>query len=185
MSLLRPSIVGRLLKAAGPAAYRPAPAFARYGTQTTVGTTLTESDESKPSQSSSSSVERTDTKIRHNNPDWNVEVDQASSYAQLAPISMVGGLTSCRTYSPVPKRVMDGSEEGEVLPAAVLSGAPIELQARTVRYGITTECAGYTADTIPASIAQPKQLHSREIGTNTTGEWIGISCQRATDGRIH
>ena len=29
---------------------------------------------------------------------------------------------------------MDGSEEGEVLPAAVLSGAPIELQARTVRY---------------------------------------------------
>lgn len=29
---------------------------------------------------------------------------------------------------------MNGSEEGEVLPAAVLSGAPIELQARTVRY---------------------------------------------------
>ena len=29
---------------------------------------------------------------------------------------------------------MDGSEEGEALPAAVLSGAPIELQARTVRY---------------------------------------------------
>lgn len=29
---------------------------------------------------------------------------------------------------------MNGSEAGEVLPAAVLSGAPIELQARTVRY---------------------------------------------------
>lgn len=29
---------------------------------------------------------------------------------------------------------MNGSEEGDVLPAAVLSGAPIELQARTVRY---------------------------------------------------
>jgi hypothetical protein len=29
---------------------------------------------------------------------------------------------------------MNGSEEGEVLPAAVLSGAPIELEARTVRY---------------------------------------------------
>ena len=39
------------------------------------------------------------------------------------------------TFSPVPKVVMDGSEEGEVLAAAVLSGAPIELQARTVRYG--------------------------------------------------
>ena len=29
---------------------------------------------------------------------------------------------------------MDGSEPGETLPAAVLSGAPIDLQARTVRY---------------------------------------------------
>jgi NADH dehydrogenase (ubiquinone) Fe-S protein 4 len=29
---------------------------------------------------------------------------------------------------------MDGSEEGKILPAAVLSGAPIELEARTVRY---------------------------------------------------
>lgn len=36
-------------------------------------------------------------------------------------------------FSPIPRRVMDGSEEGEVLPAAVLSGAPVELQARTVR----------------------------------------------------
>jgi hypothetical protein len=39
-----------------------------------------------------------------------------------------------RTFSPVPKRVMDGSEPGEVVPAAVLSGAPTDLQARTVRY---------------------------------------------------
>lgn len=39
-----------------------------------------------------------------------------------------------RTFTPVPKRVMDGSEDGDVLAAAVLSGAPIELQARTVRY---------------------------------------------------
>src|ERR1700761_9606199 len=36
-------------------------------------------------------------------------------------------------FSPVPSRVMDGSEPGETTPAAVLSGAPIELQARTVR----------------------------------------------------
>lgn len=41
---------------------------------------------------------------------------------------------SLRQFSPVPKRVMNGSEAGEVLPAAVLSGAPIELEARTVRY---------------------------------------------------
>lgn len=35
------------------------------------------------------------------------------------------------TFSPVPKRVQDGTEE--VLAAATISGAPIELQARTVR----------------------------------------------------
>ena len=37
------------------------------------------------------------------------------------------------TYSPVPKRVMNGSEPGETTPAAILSGAPVDLQARTVR----------------------------------------------------
>ena len=31
---------------------------------------------------------------------------------------------------------MDGSEPGEVTPAAVLSGAPVELQARVARYHI-------------------------------------------------
>lgn len=42
---------------------------------------------------------------------------------------------SHRNFSPVPKRVMDGSEPGESVAAAVLSGAPTDLQARTVRYG--------------------------------------------------
>lgn len=37
------------------------------------------------------------------------------------------------TFTPVPKRVLDGSEETEILPAAITSGAPMELQARTVR----------------------------------------------------
>lgn len=37
------------------------------------------------------------------------------------------------TFTPVPKRLLDGSEPGVALPAAVLSGAPIELQGRTVR----------------------------------------------------
>ncbi|QIW99074.1 hypothetical protein AMS68_004592 [Peltaster fructicola] len=37
------------------------------------------------------------------------------------------------TFSPIPMRVMDGSEPGETTAAAVLSGAPVELQARTVR----------------------------------------------------
>ncbi|KXJ95242.1 ETC complex I subunit conserved region-domain-containing protein [Microdochium bolleyi] len=51
-----------------------------------------------------------------NSPDYTVHTDKATS-----------------TFTPVPKRVMDGSEDVDVLPAAVLSGAPIELQARTVR----------------------------------------------------
>ncbi|KAI9883576.1 MAG: hypothetical protein M1823_004650 [Watsoniomyces obsoletus] len=35
-------------------------------------------------------------------------------------------------FSPVPKHVLDGSEGGDSVPAAVLSGAPVDLQARTV-----------------------------------------------------
>ncbi|TKA25211.1 hypothetical protein B0A50_05909 [Salinomyces thailandicus] len=52
---------------------------------------------------------------RHN-PDYNVAADNRTS-----------------AFSPVPMRVMDGSEPGISTPAAVLSGAPTELQARTVR----------------------------------------------------
>lgn len=51
-------------------------------------------------------------------PDWAAPSDHGTS-----------------TFSPVPKRVMNGSEPGDVTPAAVLSGAPVDLQARTVRYG--------------------------------------------------
>jgi NADH dehydrogenase (ubiquinone) Fe-S protein 4 len=35
---------------------------------------------------------------------------------------------------------MDGSEPGDVVPAAVLSGAPTDLQARTVRYACRWSC---------------------------------------------
>ena len=51
-----------------------------------------------------------------NQPDYDATIDHGTS-----------------TYSPVPKRVMNGSEPGEITPAAVLSGAPVDLQARTVR----------------------------------------------------
>ncbi|KAJ4341305.1 ndufs4 NADH dehydrogenase Fe-S protein subunit [Ascochyta clinopodiicola] len=49
-------------------------------------------------------------------PDYNVAVDYRTS-----------------NFSPIPKRVMDGSEPGESVAAAVLSGAPVDLQARQVR----------------------------------------------------
>ncbi|KPM40344.1 hypothetical protein AK830_g6250 [Neonectria ditissima] len=49
-----------------------------------------------------------------NQPDYTISADKATS-----------------TFTPVPKKVQTGNEE--ILPAAVISGAPIELQARTVR----------------------------------------------------
>ncbi|TPX15034.1 uncharacterized protein E0L32_004864 [Thyridium curvatum] len=51
-----------------------------------------------------------------NQPDYGAHFDKATS-----------------TFTPVPKRLLDGSEDTDVLPAAVLSGAPMELQGRTVR----------------------------------------------------
>lgn len=90
-------------------------------------------------------------------------------------------------FSPVPMRVMDGSEPGDDTPAAVLSGAPIELQARTVRYGKTrpqtytfpsTANHGYAASTNP-----PRPPLNPETGTHTTGVWTGTLCLKATAGR--
>jgi hypothetical protein len=49
-------------------------------------------------------------------PDYTATIDHATS-----------------RYSPVPRRVMNGSEPGDFTPAAVVSGAPVDLQARTVR----------------------------------------------------
>ncbi|KAJ6443135.1 NADH-ubiquinone oxidoreductase subunit [Purpureocillium lavendulum] len=56
----------------------------------------------------------TDTVPAVNQPDYDAPADKATS-----------------TFSPVPKAIQDGSED--ILPAAVISGAPMELQARTVR----------------------------------------------------
>ncbi|KFA62728.1 hypothetical protein S40285_05026 [Stachybotrys chlorohalonatus IBT 40285] len=51
---------------------------------------------------------------KENQPDYDIPADKATS-----------------TFTPVPKRIQDGSED--TLPAATISGAPLELQARTVR----------------------------------------------------
>ncbi|OAA33633.1 NADH dehydrogenase ubiquinone Fe-S protein 4, mitochondrial [Moelleriella libera RCEF 2490] len=60
-------------------------------------------------------------------PDYTLPADKATS-----------------TFTPVPSRVQDGSES--VLPAAVLSGAPAELQARTVRIYKETKPATQSGD---------------------------------------
>ncbi|TVY47353.1 NADH-ubiquinone oxidoreductase 21 kDa subunit, mitochondrial [Lachnellula occidentalis] len=130
MSLLRPSIGGRLLKAGTPSLRQAVPGSQRFDTHTALGTTLTTSDKA-PGATAESSVTTTEQSKapRHNQPDYSAQVDSASSL-----------------FSPVPKRVMNGSEEGDVLPAAVLSGAPLELEARTVRIYRPTKTATQSGD---------------------------------------
>lgn len=82
-----------------------------------------------------------------------------------------------RQFTPIPKRVMNGSEEGEVLPAAVLSGAPVELQARTVRYVYTIFISKsyansfvyseYITNTTATSIYRPAKTATQ------SGDWHG------------
>ncbi|CRK41219.1 hypothetical protein BN1708_008484 [Verticillium longisporum] len=51
-----------------------------------------------------------------NQPDYEINHDKATS-----------------TFTPVPKRIQDGSEDVPYIQAATVSGAPMELQGRTVR----------------------------------------------------
>ncbi|KAF4584225.1 NADH-ubiquinone oxidoreductase 21 kDa subunit, mitochondrial [Ophiocordyceps camponoti-floridani] len=62
-----------------------------------------------------------------NQPDYNTLPDKATS-----------------TFTPVPKRLQEGSED--TLPAAIISGAPMELQARTVRIYKETKPATQSGD---------------------------------------
>ncbi|KAK2626676.1 hypothetical protein QTJ16_003851 [Diplocarpon rosae] len=115
MSLLRPSVARKLLRAGIPYVQNVAPGAVRFESSTALGNPLT-SSKAAAGSSIVKAEETQEVEVRHNQPDYMAEVDQASS-----------------TFSPIPKRVMNGSEAGDVLPAAVLSGAPIELEARTVR----------------------------------------------------
>ncbi|PHH78148.1 hypothetical protein CDD80_7322 [Ophiocordyceps camponoti-rufipedis] len=53
-------------------------------------------------------------------------------------------LTTASTFTPVPKQLQEGSED--ILPAAIISGAPMELQARTVRIYKETKPATQSGD---------------------------------------
>lgn len=143
MSLLRPSIAGRLLRATGPTGLRSIPNGVRC--ESGVPLTPTNMPNPKRKEGESSMInhpQSKDTLVKHNQPDYGVEVDQAASWVFHGECKgkLYNGRKNGywwetgRLFTPIPKRVMNGSEEGDVLPAAVLSGAPIELQARTVRY---------------------------------------------------
>jgi hypothetical protein len=65
---------------------------------------------------------------------------------------------------------MDGSEPGESVAAAVLSGAPVDLQARTVRYGardLRTLYGSLLTET--ASTALPRQPRNLATGLRQDG----------------
>lgn len=66
-------------------------------------------------------------------------------------------------------RVMDGSEPTDITPAAVLSGAPTELQARTVRLVRTTSRGHRPTKLIPNSIFKPAKTATQ------SGSWHGDS----------
>lgn len=85
--------------------------------------------------------------LHQNQPNYSLQPDKATSYVpslrflcrgpwELNSMSdyhyVLTNLT--RTFSPVPKRIQSGTEQSETIPAAIVSGAPIELQGRQVRY---------------------------------------------------
>lgn len=78
---------------------------------------------------------------RHNDPNYEAQFDKATSYVSFLVLVRYTRaaipIDYCnRTFTPVPKHIQDGSEDTSYIPAAITSGAPIELQARTVRYDL-------------------------------------------------
>lgn len=73
---------------------------------------------------------------------------------------------------------MDGSEPGESVAAAVLSGAPVDLQARQVRYGFLCECT-YTLKTDFVQHLQARQdRHTvRKLDVGTLAHGLGCARQ--------
>jgi len=77
MSLLRPSIAGRLLRSGVPFTRRVVPATVRFES-TALGTPLTPSDTASGAEIAKTGGEN-EVQVRHNQPDYTAEVDQASS----------------------------------------------------------------------------------------------------------
>lgn len=74
-------------------------------------------------------------------------------------------------FSPIPKRVMDGSEPGKSVAAAVLSGAPIDLQARTVRYDSPGASIAIHVVADQYSIYRPTKT-ATQSGNWNTSHWL-------------
>ncbi|KAL2039933.1 hypothetical protein N7G274_007336 [Stereocaulon virgatum] len=128
MPLLRPRLASRLLQANPARLQYIAPRGARWASKTSNGKYADRSAQPAPKASSEDppSAEPGDSgMIRQEDPAEGL-VDHQPNYH--APIDH-----GTSQFSQVPKRVMDGSEPVDITLAAVLSGAPVDLQARTVR----------------------------------------------------
>lgn len=80
MSLLRPSIAGKMLRVGNSSLRRVVPGTQRFDTHTALGTTLTTSDKAEATAAGSAVTTTEESKKpRHNQPDYAAEVDQATS----------------------------------------------------------------------------------------------------------
>ncbi|MCJ1257789.1 NADH:ubiquinone oxidoreductase 21kD subunit [Lignoscripta atroalba] len=124
MPHLRSTYTGRLLPSAAPVGRRISPLHLRYESSKTADPSQqpppksesSDSPAARPGDSAMIRQEGASEGMVNHQPNYHAPVDFATSQ-----------------FSPVPKRVMDGSEPGDSVAAAVISGAPVELQARTVR----------------------------------------------------
>lgn len=94
MSLLRPSIAGRLLRAGAPSPLRAIPSSKRYDTRTAAGAQLTSSTPVESAETLPVKGKGKEDVTKHNQPDYTAEVDQASSYVQ--PIPRQGALETAK-----------------------------------------------------------------------------------------
>ncbi|KAF2204683.1 putative NADH-ubiquinone oxidoreductase 18 kDa subunit, partial [Delitschia confertaspora ATCC 74209] len=132
MSALQRSIGARLLPAVARASVTRsfAPATRCYSTDPPPKVNTDDAPGAKEGESAMVRQEGVKETIgKQHQPDYNVAIDYRTS-----------------NFSPIPKRVMDGSEPGDSVAAAVLSGAPIDLQARTVRIYRPTKTATQSGD---------------------------------------
>ena len=65
---------------------------------------------------------------------------------------------------------MDGSEPGEVVPGAILSGAPVELQGRQVRSVMLTKSNSFSLADFPSRIHRPTKP-ATQSGTWHSHSW--------------
>lgn len=107
--------------------------FTKPSAPTKIATPTRPTERPGPNQDDSAVISREAKADAHGHgPDYNVALDYRTSSVELAT-ELKDCTNQPSSFTPIPLRVMDGSEDTDNTAAAVLSGAPTELQARTVR----------------------------------------------------